>query len=341
MSSNSLLNYRRILKGDERAKYLKAKQARVDVALESDEAILWNAHEHALRHPRQRMGETSLLDLKVELGHRMLDNCRLCERRCGARRSSMEKGHCGVLGARISSEFLHMGEEPDLVPSYTVFFSGCTFNCVFCQNWDISTRPGSGITIGPRALARMIESKICGADRPGGPGGSLRLARNVNWVGGDPTSNLPYVLDVLRECKANLPQVWNSNMYLTEDAMRLLDGIIDVYLTDFKYGNDKCALRLSNAPDYLRIIERNHITARGQAEMIIRHLVLPGHVECCTRPVLSWVAENLQDVMVNVMAQYRPEHRAANYEEISQPLSLAEHRKALKIAEQLGLELCH
>jgi putative pyruvate formate lyase activating enzyme len=121
--------------------------------------------------------------------------------------------------------------------------------------------------------------------------------------------------------------------------MRLLDGIIDVYLTDFKYGNDECALRLSNAPNYMRIIERNHITARAQAELIIRHLVLPGHIECCTRPVLTWIAENLHDVKVNVMAQYHPEHRASNYEEISKPLRLTEYRKALEIAEQLGLDV--
>lgn len=338
MSSNSLSNYYGILEGEVRARYLKTREDRVDVDLKSDEGSLWRAHESALVRPRKRTGEPSLMDLKVELGHRMLDNCRLCERRCGAKRSSMETGHCGVLEARVSSEFLHMGEEPDLVPSYTIFFSGCTFNCVFCQNWDISTKPDSGTTISARTLAKMIESKSGRTDRGAGSGSPLRLARNVNWVGGDPTSNLPYILEVLRECRANLPQVWNSNMYLTEEAMRLLDGIIDVYLTDFKYGNDECALRLSNAPNYMRIIERNHITARAQAEMIIRHLVLPGHIECCTRPVLSWIAENLHDVKVNVMAQYHPEHRASNYEEISKPLRLTEYRKALEIAEQLGLD---
>jgi putative pyruvate formate lyase activating enzyme len=337
---NSLSRYHRILNGSEKANYLKAKERRVDIELESDQKSLWKAHKSALLCSELREGRTSLLDLKTELGRQMLDRCQLCERKCDARRSVGEKGHCKVTGAKIGAEFLHMGEEPDLVPSYTIFFCGCTFNCVYCQNWDISTRPDSGIVIPPRTMARMIESKVIGSKRRPGLGGAYGLARNVNWVGGDPTPNMPYILEVLRECNANLPQVWNSNMYLSEKGMELLEGVVDVYLTDFKYGNDRCAFRLSNAPDYMRIVQRNHRLAIAQAEMIVRHLVLPGHVECCTRPALSWIAENLNDVKVNVMAQYRPEHRAKDFEEISKPLRVEEYRKALDIAEKLGLELC-
>jgi putative pyruvate formate lyase activating enzyme len=169
----------------------------------------------------------------------------------------------------------------------------------------------------------------------------LGRARNVNWVGGDPTSNLPFILTVLRECSADIPQVWNSNMYLTEESMRLLDGVIDVYLTDFKYGNDKCALRLSNAPEYMRIVTRNHLMAKKNAEMIVRHLVLPGHVECCTLPALTWISENLKDVKVNVMSQYRPEHRAREFPELSGYLTEEDYYRSLKIAERLGLDLCY
>jgi putative pyruvate formate lyase activating enzyme len=114
---------------------------------------------------------------------------------------------------------------------------------------------------------------------------------------------------------------------------------MDVHLTDFKYGNDNCARRLSKIPNYTKIVERNHILARQSAEMIIRHLVLPGHIECCTRPVLSWIAENLDDVKVNVMGQYRPEHRASEYEEIARGLKMKEYQSALAIAEELGLDL--
>lgn len=340
MGGKALERYWAILDGEERARYLLAKEAVVEGNLGSDETMLWATHEKALKGASEAglrpRGNVSLLALKRELASRMMRDCTLCERRCHADRAAGTAGHCGVLEARISSDFIHMGEEPELVPSYTIFFAGCTFNCVFCQNWDISTRPDSGVTISPSVLARKIEQRY----EQGLTSSWQGVVRNVNWVGGDPTSNLPYILDVLSECEANIPQVWNSNMYLTEEAMSLLNGVVDVYLTDFKYGNDACAQRLSNAKNYTSVVQRNHILGRQHAEMIIRHLVLPGHLDCCTRPALTWISENLKDVKVNVMAQYRPEHRAREYPDIARPLRMSEYEKAIEIADRLGLDLC-
>lgn len=335
MASKALRDYYAILDGERKARYLVTKHTRVSANLSADTDGLWATHQSALRGNSESASEVTLLDLKQTLAHIMLANCELCERRCKADRESGAVGHCGVTSAHIASEFLHMGEEPDLVPSYTVFFSGCTFNCVFCQNWDISTRPGSGQKIEPYVLARMIEEK--GSGRETLP--PFMRARNVNWVGGDPTSNLPFILDVLALCNSNLPQVWNSNMYLTEESMRLLDGVVDVYLTDFKYGNDDCALKLSNAHNYTSIVTRNHTLARRQAEVIVRHLVLPNHHECCTRPVLHWIAANLRDVKVNVMPQYHPEHRSREFPDLARPLRMSEFKAAIELAEELGLEL--
>jgi putative pyruvate formate lyase activating enzyme len=261
---------------------------------------------------------------KVAHAEEILSSCRLCERRCGVDRTSGERGFCRVLESRVSSEFLHYGEEPELVPSYTIFFSGCTFSCVFCQNWDISQNPAGGVYIKPETLASMINGVS---------------ARNVNWVGGEPTPNLPYILRVLTHVKKNIPQVWNSNMYLTEEAMTLLDGVMDVYLTDFKYGNDACALKYSNAPKYWEIITRNHLEARRQAEVLVRHLVLPGHVECCTKPVLAWIAGNLPNVRVNVMDQYRPEYEAREFPEIARKLDRNEYKEAIEYGKKLRLNL--
>lgn len=331
-----MVRYFEILEGVERARYLETKSICVDVDLEADDKTLWQAHDSAsASRVAGSGGDVSLLAIKTELAERMLRKCGLCERMCGANRFAGEKGLCGVLEPRVNAEFLHMGEEPDLVPSHTIFFAGCTFNCVYCQNWDISTNPAAGVTIGPSDLARKIEQR---ADRRGGL--SSRVSRNVNWVGGDPTSNLPYILKVLKECRANIPQVWNSNMYLSKDAMRLLSGVVDIYLTDYKYGNDTCALRLSNVKDYTRIIQRNHLLGRSHAEMIVRHLVLPGHIDCCTRPALKWIAENLHDVKVNVMAQYRPEYKAEEFPDLNRPLRASEYEKAFEIAEVLHLDLC-
>lgn len=338
MASKALSRYYDILDGEAEARYLISRRVPVEADLDWEDERLWLIHRSHIRgDSRSQDGATGLLDLKAELARRMLRSCALCERKCGADRASGKEGHCGVLEARVCSEFLHMGEESDLVPSYTIFFAGCTFNCVFCQNWDISTRPRSGTSMEPKDLAQMIEARASGPGK--GRWGLTAQARNVNWVGGDPTSNLPFILEVLRHCDANLPQVWNSNMYLTERSVDLLNGVIDVYLTDFKYGNDACAKRLSNVPDYMRVVTRNHLLAREHAEMIIRHLVLPNHLECCTEPVLRWIAENLRDVKVNVMAQYRPEHRAREHADIDRPLKMSEYREAMDLAEKLGLDL--
>jgi len=342
MVREPLKRYYAILDGEETARYLEAKQTRIPVDLSAADEGLWKAHDLA---PMKAGGDgihdrlPSLLDLKVELADRTYRRCVLCERRCEARRDRGEKGHCGVLEPKISTDFIHMGEEPDLVPSYTIFFAGCTFNCVYCQNWDISTRPQAGREISPQEIAARIEARTTKRSESGLLAVLGGGARNVNWVGGDPTSNLPFILKAMRISRANIPQVWNSNMYLSEESMRLLNGVIDVYLTDFKYGNDLCASRLSNAPHYMRIVTRNHLLARDQCEMIIRHLVLPNHVQCCTRPVLEWIAENLENVKVNVMAQYRPEHKARRFEDIARGLRASEFEAAMDIAEGLGLDV--
>ena len=343
--------YEKIAAGFKSPRYFLTKKTKCGFDGSEPSERLWEIHDDR----RSGIGagdnarkDTSLLDLKVELAERILSDCAFCERRCGVDRTKGEKGACGVLESRIASEFIHMGEEPEIIPSYTIFFSGCTFKCVFCQNWDISTDPDGGRLISPEKLARMIESKDASF---GGESDRLRnieipafltrasYAKNVNWVGGDPTSNIPFILRTLRSCNSRLPQVWNSNMYLTEESMKLLDGVIDLYLTDFKYGNDKCARRLSGVGDYFDIISRNHLLAARQCDVLVRHLVMPNHIDCCTRPVLEWIAENMPDAVVNVMAQYRPEHRAHEFDDISRPISPKEYAAAVKIAEDLGLNL--
>ena len=121
--------------------------------------------------------------------------------------------------------------------------------------------------------------------------------------------------------------------------MDLLDGIVDVYLTDFKYGNSECAKRLSNVENYWEVVSRNHKIARKQCEMIIRHLVLPGHFDCCTKPVLEWISENLENVRVNVMDQYQPKYNAYDFPELTKSLKDKEFEKARKLALNLGLSL--
>ena len=209
---------------------------------------------------------------------------------------------------------------------------GCNFACVYCQNYTISNWLELGVKLSEEELADMIVAR------------KKQGAKNVNFVGGEPTPYLPFILKVLRilkEREVSVPVVWNSNFYMSRKAMNLLKGVVDLYLPDFKYGNDECALRLSKVRNYFATVTRNLKEAAGDADVCIRHLVLPNHFECCTKPILEWIASNIngKNVVVNIMPQYRPEWKAQEYEEISRPLKVEEWEKAVRYAEELGLNV--
>ena len=128
-------------------------------------------------------------------------------------------------------------------------------------------------------------------------------------------------------------------MYYSKETMKLLQGVIDLYLTDFKYGNDACAKRLSKVDRYTTVVKRNHLFAYKHSELIIRHLVLPNHGSCCSQRILQWIKENTPQTVVNIMEQYRPEYHADEYKEIASPVSREEYLQVKEYAETLGLFL--
>lgn len=267
----------------------------------------------------------SYLDLKIKIAEEIFKNCYFCEKRCYVNRN-INKGYCKVLKPKIASEFIHVGEEAPLVPSHTIFFTGCNFECIYCQNFDISQFPESGMEIDEKTLANIIDRR------------RMEGSRNVNFVGGDPTPNLLYILKTMRLSKENVPVIWNSNFYMSEDAMNLLDGFVDLYLSDFKYGPSNCAEYLSGIENYWEIVTRNHMMAKKAGNMIIRHLVLPNHVECCSKPILKWISENLgNETVVNIMGQYRPVYRANECTEIMHYPSRGEMEETINYAKSLGL----
>jgi len=276
--------------------------------------------------------EHSLLDASAALAKKLVSPCILCERRCRIRREE-RIGACRLdAKTYVHSWFHHLGEEAPLVPSGTIFYGGCNFSCVYCQNYDISqVAPRKGEVVDGRRLAEIQRL--------------LRIhgARNINHVGGEPTPSLHTIAESLLYLDVNVPQLWNSNMYMSSEAMEVLLDIIDIWLPDFKYGNNRCALRLSAVPRYTEVVKRNLLLAIEHGDMIIRHLVLPGHVECCSIPVIRWIAENLprDRVLVNIMDQYRPEHLVAKYprrwREIARPVSEDEVWRVRVEAERLGL----
>lgn len=265
------------------------------------------------------------LDNKIKQAFKVLESCELCERKCQVNRLKGGLGWCKVgKEMKISSYFPHYGEEPFLVPSFTIFFISCTFSCQYCQNWTISQRLEKGEKITEKELAKTIDSHS--------------KCKNINFVGGDPTPYLPFILKTLKFVKSDMPVIWNSNMYLSEKSMDLLKDVVDIYLTDFKYGNDKCAERLSKVKRYFSIVSRNHLLARKDSEVVIRHLVLPNHVGCCSKPILKWVAKNLKNrCIINIMDQYKPEFNAAKYKDINRAVTEKDFNDVVEYAKKLKL----
>lgn len=314
----------------------RVKTASMITAKEKDDInSLWGEHENIMSEFGEMFNKKtfygakkpdfSYMDLKIKIAEKIFENCYFCERRCYVNRST-DTGACGVKNPKITSEFLHMGEEAPLVPSHTIFFAGCNFKCVYCQNFNISQFPESGMEISEKSLSKIIDKRR----REG--------SRNVNFVGGDPTPNLPFILKTMQLCNENIPVVWNSNFYMSKESMNLLDGFVDLYLTDFKYGPSDCAVKLSGVSDYWNIVTKNHKIAKNAGDMIIRHLVLPNHVECCSKPILKWIKDNLgEKTVVNIMGQYRPVYRADEFPEIMRYPSHHELEETVDYAKRLGL----
>ncbi len=338
----SLARYFDVMENSKPAKFMIAKKLPANFNKSDSLKSLWKTHDSLTEEfsslekkvdARQKSledmdaPEKSYLDLKIEIANRILKGCHFCTRRCGFNRLEGELGECKC-GTQItvSTMFAHTGEEPELVPSGTIFTLGCTLRCRHCQNWSISQWYEKGDVFSPEQLARGVESL-----RKGG-------CRNANLVGGEPTPWLQQWLETFRHVNMNVPVVWNSNSYYSEETAKLLAGFADVYLLDFKYGQNKCAERISDAPSYWEACTRNHLYGKKYGELIIRVLVLPEHLECCTQAILNWIAQNLGTwVRTNVMFQYRPEWRAHEIPELRRRLTRNERERAIKLAKEAGL----
>ena len=338
LAKKSLARYFSVMQNKKKAKFMTAKLLPAEFGENTPLETLWK--EHANRTEDFQKTENNLdketpfptpqksyFDLKIAITNKILRQCHLCSRRCVVNRSTGELGYCKCGDTMaVSSIFAHVGEEPELVPSGTIFTLGCTIRCRHCQNWGISQWMEPGNTCKPRDMAREVER--------------LRLSgcRNVNLVGGEPTPWLPQWLETFKHVSVNVPIVWNSNAYYSPETASLLAGFADVCLLDFKYGPSDCAERISDAPDYWKVCTHNHLEAKKHGELIIRVLVLPNHLECCTKPTLNWIAENLgAETRVNLLFQYRPEWRAHEITELRRRLTSKEMNKAIRLAEKAGL----
>ena len=293
--------------------------------------------------PYLKLHRAGELRRRAEALFGLMESCRLCPRECGADRLAGEKGFCGASAPlRIASFHPHRGEERPLAGSGgsgTVFFTHCSLRCVFCINWEISQR-GDGQDRGVEELAHMM-LKL-----------QERGCHNVNIV--TPTHYSAHVvqaLDVAAGKGLRLPLVYNTCGWERLEILEMLDGVVDIYLPDFKYADGAMADRYSSGAATYPGITRQALlemhrqvgVARPAADglmyrgLMIRHLVMPNGVGG-TRQVVEWIAEHLpKDTYVNLMSQYRPEHQAADYPEIARRLTREEYEQAVGWARAAGL----
>jgi putative pyruvate formate lyase activating enzyme len=292
--------------------------------------------------------ETGEMDERIKALYKILESCKLCPRKCGVNRLKGEKGICRAgKNISVSSFFPHFGEEDVLVGkngSGTIFLSNCNLRCVYCQNYEIS-HLGFGKEYSEKEVAEMmLELQSIGC-------------HNINLV--TPTHYSPQLVKAIKiagESGLELPIVWNCSGYENVEIIKLLDGIVDIYMPDIKYGSNEGGKKYSFPPvtDYwdrcreavkemhrqvgdLKIDE-NGLAFKG---LLIRHLVLPNGISESEK-VLKFIAEEISpNSFVNIMPQYRPEGEVLlnpeKYPELSRRISREEFEKAVKYAVKLKL----
>jgi putative pyruvate formate lyase activating enzyme len=169
--------------------------------------------------------------------------------------------------------------------------------------------------------------------------GRARGARNIQWIGGEPTIHIPAILEVMSHCPDVPPVVWKSDFHGTVESFGLLEGVVQTYVADFKFGNDACAQRLAGVANYVPIITRNLKLAAQQARLIVRHLLLPGHTDCCLRPIVRWLQAELPGVPLSLREGYMPAWRADQFVELRIPLSRSQVDSARQVIAASGLEV--
>jgi len=286
--------------------------------------------------------ETGELQVRVDKARKLLSPCIVCPRQCNVDRLAEEKGVCGTGSKAVVSSYTpHFGEESPLVGtggSGTIFITNCNLLCVFCQNFDIS-HLGQGTETSDGQLAAMMVS----LQRQG--------CHNINFV--TPSHVVPQILAALPEAidrGLTVPLVYNSSGYDSVETLKLADGVFDIYMPDFKFWDGESARRYAKAPDYPEkaraalkemhrqvgdlALDKEGIAVRG---LLVRHLVMPGAL-AETRAIMHFLADEIsRQTYVNVMDQYRPCGRAAQFPPIDRRPTHAEFQDAMDAAKEAGL----
>ena len=279
---------------------------------------------------------------KAAKARALLDNCTLCPRQCQVNRTAGELGTCRTgRQARVASYDAHFGEEAPLVGTHgsgTIFFSGCNLGCTFCQNYAIS-HGGEGVIVDDHQLAAiMMALQEIGC-------------HNINFV--TPSHVVPQILSALVvavDMGLTIPLVFNSGGYDRVATLELLDGVVDIYMPDFKFWDEAIALQLCQADDYrrtaCRALKEMHrqvlelkidLNGLAQSGLLVRHLVMPRDISG-TADVMHFIASQIStDTYVNIMPQYRPMGNTNGVDALSRPITEKEYAAAMKAAENAGI----
>ncbi len=322
-------------------RFQKARQLGCNLSFKQlaqrSEQELWEAHNRAQKGTKnggmpsiRQDDESSVLDLTMELARRVLSKCRFCENRCNVNRTQGESGRCG-LGPEgwVAEHFLHVAEEGMVNPSVLLNLLGCGLRCRSCNKATLLDPTFSDVE-------RLEPTLWDSLDMPG--------ARSLSFAGGSPDESTYSILKFLNAAPArfNLPVVWNCHAYQSQETLQILDGVVDAFLVDFKYGNENCGRRLSLVSGYPAAAKRALENMILQAvPVIVRIPVLPGHFACCHAPSLEFLSTlEKKRLFISVRGQYSPNCMVGVHDaNLARRPTLDEIEAVRREAIHLGLEL--
>jgi putative pyruvate formate lyase activating enzyme len=265
--------------------------------------------------------------------------------------------HAGT-EARVFHAQTEVSDEWELAPVFAVAFSGCDLRCDFCNTGRESWDPRAGQLVSAQVRRESIASiptsnfqlPTSESEPPHVGSRFAELAararhaldhgaRSVMLLGGEPTIHLPAALEFAAQLPDDATLVWKTNAHATAEARALLDGVFDVWVADYKFGNDECAQRLAKVSNYCSVVRENLCWAAKHADLIVRHLLMPGHVECCWKPVAEWLAAELPGVKVSLRTGFWPGWFSSRHPELHTTSSVQEEQEARRIAADLGLRI--
>jgi putative pyruvate formate lyase activating enzyme len=276
-----------------------------------------------------RVSRAGIARVRAKQAFELLSNCHFCAHHCGVNRLAGEPGRCHAgSSARFFIAQTEVSDEPEVAPCFAVALSGCDLRCDFCVSGAESWNPRAGAPLDVGVVVRHATAALASG------------ARSIMILGGEPTIHLHAALELVATLPDDAMLVWKTNAHGTAIARALLDGMFDVWVADYKFGNDACAERLAHVRGYTDVVRENLQWAAGHTRLIVRHLIMPGHVECCWSPIVRWLAHELPWVTVSLRAGFWPGWHSARHPELCRTTSRQELDRAKSIALDHGLACC-